>query len=50
MIRLALFVAASSAMVALSWRSMKDPRSHGFYRFFAFEFWARCSREREPGL
>lgn len=28
---------ASAAIVRLSWRSLRDPRSHGFYRFVAFE-------------
>ena len=35
--RIAIFFAASAAIVRLSWRSLRDPRSHGFYRFFAFE-------------
>jgi len=29
--------AGSAAIVALSWRSLRRPGSHGFYRFFAFE-------------
>lgn len=37
MLRAALFVAASIAILKLSWRSLKDRRTHGFYRFFAFE-------------
>jgi len=37
MIRLALFVVVSAGIVWLSWRSLKDSHSHGFYRFFAFE-------------
>ena len=41
MVRLALFFAGSAAIVWLSWRSLRDFRSHGFYRFFAFELlWA----------
>jgi len=32
--------AASAGVVLLSWRSLGSPRSHGFYRFFAFEFLA----------
>ena len=32
-----MFVAASAAILHLSWRSLRDLRSHGFYRFFAFE-------------
>jgi protein-S-isoprenylcysteine O-methyltransferase Ste14 len=37
LVRVAIFVAASAAFILLSWRSLKDLRSHGFYRFFAFE-------------
>lgn len=37
MVRLALFFAGSAAIIRLSWRSLRDLRSHGFYRFFAFE-------------
>ncbi|MGA2169610.1 MAG: isoprenylcysteine carboxylmethyltransferase family protein [Terracidiphilus sp.] len=37
MLRVALFFAASAAILPLSWRSLKDWRTHGFYRFFAFE-------------
>jgi len=37
MMRLALFFAGSAGIVQLSWRSLRDLRSHGFYRFFAFE-------------
>jgi len=41
MVRVALLLAGSAAIVWLSWRSLKDSRSHGFYRFFAFELlWA----------
>lgn len=32
-----IFVAASLLIVAISWKSLGDPRSHGFYRFFAWE-------------
>lgn len=38
MIRAAAFALASAGIVWLSWRSLHSPRSHGFYRFFAFEF------------
>ena len=38
MLRFAVFVAASIPIVGVSWRPLRDPRSHGFYRFFAFEF------------
>ena len=37
MLRFGIFFVASAATVMLSWRSLKHPRSHGFYRFFAFE-------------
>lgn len=37
MVRVAVFLVASTVIVRLSWRSLRDPRSHGFYRFFAFE-------------
>ena len=37
MVRVALFLAVSAAITQLSWRSLRDLRSHGFYRFFAFE-------------
>lgn len=37
MVRVAIFFAASAAFIVLSWRSLRDLRSHGFYRFFAFE-------------
>ncbi len=40
MLRFALFLAASAGIVRLSWRSLREPRSHGFYRFFAFEMLA----------
>lgn len=37
MLRATLFMAASAAILPLSWRSLRDVRTHGFYRFFAFE-------------
>ena len=37
MLRVLLFIAASVAILPLSWRPLKDVRTHGFYRFFAFE-------------
>ncbi|HZL52794.1 MAG TPA: isoprenylcysteine carboxylmethyltransferase family protein [Terracidiphilus sp.] len=40
MLRIALLIVASAAIFALSWRSIRDLRSHGFYRFFAFELLA----------
>ena len=33
----AIFVVASAGIVRLSWGSLRSPRSHGFYRFFAWE-------------
>ncbi len=36
-VRAVLFIVATAAMLPLSWRSLKDLRTHGFYRFFAFE-------------
>ena len=37
MLQAAIFIVVSAALLPLSWRSLKAPRSHGFYRFFAFE-------------
>jgi protein-S-isoprenylcysteine O-methyltransferase Ste14 len=37
MLRASLFFAASAAILLLSRRSLKDARTHGFYRFFVFE-------------
>jgi protein-S-isoprenylcysteine O-methyltransferase Ste14 len=37
MLRAAIFAAASAGIVLLSRKSLRAPRSHGFYRFFAFE-------------
>jgi len=37
LLRIAIFLAASAAIILLSWRPLRDLRSHGFYRFFAFE-------------
>jgi protein-S-isoprenylcysteine O-methyltransferase Ste14 len=36
-VRAVLFLAGSIVMLPLSWRSLRHPRAHGFYRFFAFE-------------
>ncbi len=36
-VRPLVFVVASAGIVAYSWRSLADPRSHGFPRCFAFE-------------
>jgi protein-S-isoprenylcysteine O-methyltransferase Ste14 len=38
MLRSAIFVVASLPILAVSWRPLRNPRCHGFYRFFAFEF------------
>ena len=37
MSRVAAFVLVSIALVGVSRKSLRDPRVHGFYRFFAFE-------------
>jgi protein-S-isoprenylcysteine O-methyltransferase Ste14 len=37
MLRLLVFVVASAILVFVSRVSLRDPRSHGFYRFFAWE-------------
>jgi protein-S-isoprenylcysteine O-methyltransferase Ste14 len=34
---LSLLVTGTILLVAVSWRSLRQPRSHGFFRFFAFE-------------
>jgi protein-S-isoprenylcysteine O-methyltransferase Ste14 len=36
-IRLIIFAVGSAGIILLSWNSLRDPRSHGFYRTFAFE-------------
>jgi len=38
MCKLTLFMTLSLVAIWLSRYSLKDPQSHGFYRFFAFEF------------
>jgi protein-S-isoprenylcysteine O-methyltransferase Ste14 len=35
--RIALFILTTIFLVVLSWRPLHNPRSHGFYRFFALE-------------
>lgn len=37
MLKIAIFLAASAGILVFSWKSIRDPRVHGFYRFFAFE-------------
>jgi protein-S-isoprenylcysteine O-methyltransferase Ste14 len=36
-VKLAVFAIVSAGIVWLSWSSLQDRRSHGFFRFFAFE-------------
>jgi len=36
MFKLALFAMASICLIWISWKSLREPRSHGFYRFFAW--------------
>src|SRR5512147_2957614 len=31
------FIAGSLIIIAISWKSLRQPGSHGFYRFFAWE-------------
>ena len=37
MVSFIIFTVVSAGIIWLSWPSLRDPRSHGFYRFFAFE-------------
>jgi protein-S-isoprenylcysteine O-methyltransferase Ste14 len=37
MVKWILFAVASLGIILISWKSLPRPRSHGFYRFFAFE-------------
>jgi protein-S-isoprenylcysteine O-methyltransferase Ste14 len=37
MVRWIAFPVISMLLVAISWRSLRQPGSHGFYRFFAWE-------------
>jgi len=37
MLRLTLFVLGSLLMLRVSWKALKNPGVHGFYRFFVFE-------------
>lgn len=34
---LSVLLAGTILLVAVSWRALRQPRSHGFFRFFAFE-------------
>jgi len=36
-IRMIFFILATVANFAFSWRALKNPNCHGFYRFFVFE-------------
>ncbi|UCH51287.1 MAG: isoprenylcysteine carboxylmethyltransferase family protein [Chloroflexota bacterium] len=36
-IKLVILVVLSVGIFIVSWQSLRNPRSHGFYRFFAFE-------------
>ena len=38
MVKLFIFVALSTGIIYISRASLRAPRSHGFYRFFAWEF------------
>ena len=38
MLQLILFLVASAGIIYVSRTSLRTPRSHGFYRFFAWEF------------
>ena len=37
MLHITLFIIISIILVSFSWQVLKNPKSHGFYRFFAFE-------------
>jgi len=37
MVKPVVFAVVSTAISVLSWPSLRDRHSHGFYRFFAFE-------------
>ena len=36
-LKVAIFVVVSVGILFVSWKPLRNPRSHGFYRFFAFE-------------
>ena len=38
MLKLVMFIVGSAGLVVISRASLRAPRSHGFYRFFAWEF------------
>ncbi|MEA3544895.1 MAG: methyltransferase [Thermodesulfobacteriota bacterium] len=35
-LRVAAFIIVTLLLTVISWRSLRNPRSHGFYRYFAF--------------
>jgi protein-S-isoprenylcysteine O-methyltransferase Ste14 len=37
MLKLIAFIVLSAFLIYISWGSLRTPRSHGFYRFFAWE-------------
>jgi protein-S-isoprenylcysteine O-methyltransferase Ste14 len=37
MIEWIIFITASLFLITVSWKSLRNPSSHGFYRFFAWE-------------
>ena len=37
LIKIVIFLACSAFLLWYSWKSLQDPLSHGFYRFFAWE-------------
>ena len=37
LVKLIIFVVANAGILFVSWEPLRNPRSHGFYRFFAFE-------------
>lgn len=38
MFQLIIFALVSVGIIFVSWASLRNPRSHGFFRFFVFEF------------
>ncbi len=37
-VKILVFIAGSILITGVSWKSLRSPRSHGFHRFFAWEF------------
>lgn len=37
LLKLIVFIGATTVFVSVSWESLRNSRSHGFYRFFAWE-------------